>query len=106
MIFIVVKFPVKPEYSDSWIDIVSDFTKSTRAEDGNVFFDWSRSVDDRNEYLLVEGFRDGDAGGAHVSSDHFKTAVATLGAYISAAPKIINVQDASDWGPMAEIQPR
>ncbi len=106
MIFIVVKFPVKPEYAEEWPDLVADFTRGTRGEDGNMFFEWSRSVDNRNTYVLVEGFRDADAGGAHVSTSHFKTAVSTLGEYLSAVPQIINVQDASDWGPMAEIQPR
>ncbi len=105
MILIVVKWPVKPEYADSWLDIVGDFTRSTRAEAGNKFFEWSRSVDDKNTYVLVEGFEGQDAAVAHVSSEHFKTAVATLGAYISDNPRIINVQDASDWGPMAEISP-
>lgn len=105
MIFIVVKFPVKPEYADEWPDLVADFTRGTRSEDGNMFFEWSRSVDDRNTYVLVEGFRDGDAGGHHVSTPHFKTAVSTLGKYLADTPSIINVQDASDWGPMAEIQP-
>jgi len=55
--------------------------------------------------VLVEGFEGQDAAVAHVGSDHFKWAVANLGAYISDNPQIINVQDASDWGPMAEISP-
>jgi quinol monooxygenase YgiN len=105
MIFIVVKFPVKPEFADSWPDIVADYTKNTRGEAGNWFFEWSRSLDDKNTYVLVEGFEGQDAAVAHVGSDHFKWAVANLGAYISDNPRIINVQDASDWGPMAEISP-
>ena len=42
------------------------FTKATRAEPGCLWFDWSRSLDDPNEYVLVEAFPDGEAGGAHV----------------------------------------
>ena len=34
----------------------------------------SGSLDDPSTYVLVEAFRDGDSGGAHVSSDHFKAA--------------------------------
>ena len=59
MIFIVVKWPVRPEYADDWPAIVADFTEGTRGEVGNLFFDWSRSLDDPNEWVLVEGFRDG-----------------------------------------------
>jgi quinol monooxygenase YgiN len=105
MIFIVVKFPVKPEHADSWPDIVADFTSGTRGEAGNKFFEWSRSLDDPNTYVLVEGFEGQEAAGAHVGSAHFKTAVATLGEYLTDNPRIINVQDAADWGPMAEIAP-
>ncbi len=46
MIFITVKWPVKPEHADQWLDLVKDFTEATRAEPGNLWFDWSRSVDD------------------------------------------------------------
>ena len=74
MIFIVVKFPVKPEHAEAWPDIVADYTKNTRGEAGNRFFEWSRSLDDKNTYVLVEGFEGQDAAVAHVGSDHFKWA--------------------------------
>ncbi|HEY0238928.1 MAG TPA: putative quinol monooxygenase [Friedmanniella sp.] len=107
MIFIVVKWPVRPEYADDWPAIVADFTEGTRGEVGNVFFDWSRSADDPNEWVLVEGFRDGEAGSHHVSSDHFKVAVDKLPDYVSATPKIISETiSATGWNEMAEIRPR
>ena len=107
MIFIVVKWSVKPDRADEWPAIVADFTKSTRAEPGNIMFEWSRSVEDPNSYVLVEAFQD-DAAEAHVTSEHFKQAVATLPDAIAATPQIINVQlpGASGWSEMAEIKPR
>ena len=45
MIFIVVKFKPKPEYVESFPDKVAEFTAATRNEPGNMFFDWSRSVE-------------------------------------------------------------
>lgn len=107
MIFIVVKWPIRPEHSDNWLSISADFTAGTRGEPGNLFFDWSRSAEDPNEWVLVEGFRDGEAGSAHVNSPHFKTATETLGEYLSATPKVISQAiDADDWSELAEIQPR
>ncbi len=106
MIFIAVKFPVRPDRSDDWLSLVRDFTTATRAEPGNVFFEWSRSVDDPNEFVLLEAFRDADAGSAHVSSEHFKAAMESLPAAISATPQIVNVEvPGSGWGRMAELQP-
>ena len=68
MIFITAKFRVLPEYADAWPEISREFTLATRGEPGCLWFDWSRSVADREEYVLVEAFRDGDAGAAHVQS--------------------------------------
>ena len=68
MIFITAKFPVKPEHADDWPEISRAFTEARRAEEGCLWFDWSRSLDDPNEYVLVEAFRDEAAGGAHVQS--------------------------------------
>jgi quinol monooxygenase YgiN len=104
MIFIAAKFRVKPEHADRWPEIADEFTKATCAEPGCLWFDWSRSLDDTNEYVLVEAFRDGEAGGAHVNSDHFKKAQRTLPQYLAETPRIVNFtipQD--DWSELGEM---
>ncbi len=107
MIFIVVKFPVRPDRVDGWLDLVEEFTQATRAEEGNMFFEWSRSVDDPNEFVLVEAFRDG-AAEAHVGSAHFAKAVETMSGAVSAKPRIISLSgvEQDGWGEMGEISPR
>jgi quinol monooxygenase YgiN len=108
MIFIVVKWTIRPERSDEWLTLVDDFTRSTRGEPGNLFFEWSRSVDDPNVFVLVEAFADADAGAAHVQSDHFKTAMEWLPDVVASTPEIISVEipGAPGWSPMAEVAPR
>lgn len=104
MIFITAKFRVLPEYADRWPEIAADFTQATRSESGCLWFDWSRSVDDPNEYVLVEAFRDGDAGAAHVGSDHFKAAQEHLPEHLAETPRIVNFtipQD--DWSELGEL---
>lgn len=103
MIFIVVKFDVLPAHADTWMSHVADFTAATRAEDGNLWFDWSRSVDNPNEYVLVEAFEDG-AAEAHVTSDHFKTFTSTTADKLARTPRIISRQiDGNGWDEMGEI---
>ncbi|WP_314324904.1 putative quinol monooxygenase [Paenarthrobacter ilicis] len=103
MIFIVVKFKVKPEWSERWMGLVGDFTASTRAESGNLWFDWSRSVEDPNEFVLVEAFQD-DAAEAHVNSAHFKKAMEDMPQALVETPRIISRQvDGSDWDRMGEL---
>jgi quinol monooxygenase YgiN len=104
MILIVVKFKTKPDWSDRWIDLVADFTAATRAEPGNLWFDWSRSVEDLDEFVLVEAFRD-DGAGPHVNSDHFKQALQTMPQALAETPSIINVtiEGATEWSRMGEL---
>ncbi|MEV4347374.1 putative quinol monooxygenase [Actinoplanes sp. NPDC049596] len=107
MIFITAKFPIKPEHADNWPEICRPFTQATRSEPGCLWFDWSRSLDDPTEYVLVEAFRDGDAGAAHVGSAHFKQAQQDLPPYLSATPKIISQNvDQSDWSELGELAVR
>jgi quinol monooxygenase YgiN len=107
MIFIVVKHPVRPEYADQWPALVEEFTNATRAEPGNLFFDWYRSAEDPNIWLLVEGFSAEAAGGEHVSSEHFKAAMARLPDLLVDVPQIINVEvPGNEWSRLAEMQLR
>lgn len=106
MIFIVVKWTVRPESASRWLDIVDDFTQATRAEDGCLFFEWSRSVDADNVFTLVEAFEDADAGARHVQSEHFKTATAMLGDHVASTPQIVNFETPQHgWGEMGEVTP-
>jgi quinol monooxygenase YgiN len=104
MIFIVVKFKTKPEWSDRWLSLVEEFTQATRAEPANLWFEWSRSVDDPSEFVLVEAFEDGGAG-PHVESEHFKQAMQAMPAALAQTPRIINttIEGANEWSRMGEL---
>jgi quinol monooxygenase YgiN len=103
VIFIVVKFPVRPEHADDWPSLIGEYTAATRAEPGNISFDWFRSADDPTCWLLVEAFRDG-AGQAHVDSAHFKAAMTQLPPLLAATPRIVNVEvPGEEWAHMAEL---
>jgi quinol monooxygenase YgiN len=105
VIFITAKFRVRPEHADQWPEISREFTDATRSEPGNLWFEWSRSVDDPTEYVLVEAFRDEEAGGAHVQSAHFKNAIAMLPPYLIATPRIVSqTVDQDDWSELAEMR--
>jgi len=105
MIFITAKFRIKPEEADDWPRISQAFTEATRAEPGCLWFDWSRSLDDPTEYVLVEAFRDDDAAGAHVTSEHFYAAQKELPPHLVETPRIVNFtvpQD--DWSELGELR--
>jgi quinol monooxygenase YgiN len=104
MIFITAKFQVRAEDAERWPQIAGEFTEATRKEPGCLWFDWSRSLDDPNEYVLVEAFRDDAAGAAHVQSEHFRNAQRSLPPHLAQTPRIINFavpQD--DWSQLGEL---
>jgi quinol monooxygenase YgiN len=104
LIFITAKFQVRPESADRWPEISRAFTEATRAEPGCLWFDWSRSLDDQCEYVLVEAFADAAAAAAHVGSDHFRASQAELPPHLAATPRIVNTTvDGSDWSELGEM---
>ena len=104
MIFITAKFRVLPEHADAWPEISAEFTRATRAEPGCLWFDWSRSIEDPTEYVLVEAFADGDAGAAHVQSDHFRAAQKELPPHLAETPRIVNFEvPGTGWSELGEL---
>lgn len=104
MIFIVARFTVRPEYSDEWPERIRSFTEATRQEPGNLWFEWSRSMDNPDQYVLIEAFRDAEAGAEHVQSDHFKQAVRDTPPLLVRTPDIVNVEvPGTDWSKLGEM---
>jgi len=108
MILINVKFPVRPEKLDEWTSLARGYAEAVQAEEGCLFFEWSRSLDDPTVFVAVEGFRDSAAGAAHVGTAHFAEMIAKGPDLVAAQPSIIYIDapQVEGWGPMGEIQPR
>jgi quinol monooxygenase YgiN len=104
VIFITARFRIRPEHAERWPEITRSFTDATRAEPGNLWFDWSREVEDPTVYVLVEAFRDGDAGAAHVQSEHFRAATEALPAYLVETPQVVSQSvDQDGWSELGEM---
>lgn len=104
MIVSIVRHPLRAKYADSWPELSGAFTTATRAEPGNICFDWFRSVDDPNVYLLVEMFTDRAAGDAHLASEHFGAAMGQMGHAYAGMPEVLYFEtDGEGWSPMTEV---
>jgi len=105
LIFIIARFETKPDYSERWPELVAPLTAATRAEEGNLWFDWSRSLDNPAEYVLVEAFCDGAAGAALGNREHVRAAVRVLPQALASTPRIIcQTIDATGWSETAEMK--
>ena len=108
MIYITVKFTIRADRADRFMDEAAAYTSATRAEPGNVFFEWSRSLDEPDTFVLLEAFADADAGAAHVAGKHVQDFFGWAPDWVTAKPEIIYLDqpDLSGWTPMGEIEPR
>jgi quinol monooxygenase YgiN len=106
VILIVLKAQIRPEKRQEWLAGVKQYTADVRSEPGNVSFDYYENGTDPNEFVIVETFRDGDAGSAHVATEHATNFFAWMPAMITEKPKI-NYQDIDGeaWSEMAEVSP-
>ena len=102
MIFVVVKQPVRAKYADELPSLVEEFTTVHTSRTGEHLL---RLVPERRRPESVgadRGFRDREAGDAHVQSAHFKAAMEQMPRWLAAAPEIINVEVPGDsWSQMS-----
>ncbi|MDY6051702.1 MAG: putative quinol monooxygenase [Rothia sp. (in: high G+C Gram-positive bacteria)] len=104
MIFIVVKFQVKDGDREGFLAATREFTEATRAEPGNKWYEWSLSVENPNEVVLIEAFED-DAAEAHVESEHFAQGMESIRPWLTATPKILSrAVEGDGWDEMEELK--
>lgn len=108
MILINVKFPVRDDKLDEWMDVARRYRDAVNDEPGNAYFEWSRELDAPNTFVTIEVFADAHAGASHTETDHFTAFVEAAPDLVSGQPEIIYVDsdDIDGWGPMGEIEPR
>ena len=107
MILINIKMQIRPEKMDEWLALADSYAKDVNSEDGCLFFQFARSLTDDNEFICIEGFKDAEAGAAHVKHPYVKKFFDTAPDLVATQPQIIYIDTPHDgFGPMAEIQPR
>jgi quinol monooxygenase YgiN len=107
MILINIKMQIRPEKMDQWLAVADAYARDVNSEDGCLFFQFARSLTDDNEFIVIEGFKDGDAGAAHVAQPYAKRFFEVMPDLVAVQPQIIYIDTPHDgFGPMGEIQPR
>jgi quinol monooxygenase YgiN len=107
MILINITMAIRPDKMDDWLALADSYARDVNSEDGCLFFQFARSLTDDSQFICIEGFKDADAGAAHVQQPYVKKFFATAPDLVSAQPQIIYIDTPHDgFGPMGEIQPR
>ena len=66
MILINITMTIRPDKMDEWLAVADAYARDVNSEDGCLFFQFARSLANENEFVCIEGFKDAEAGGAHV----------------------------------------
>lgn len=108
MILITVRFPIREDRMTEWDELSAAYAEAVNAEPGCVFFEFSRSVEDPQTFVCIEGFRDGAAGQEHMRQPHVARFMGEMPDIVSARPQIIYVDadEVAGFVEMGEIAPR
>ena len=73
MIVLNVTYKCKPDMRDEFLEMIytEGIDVASRAEEGNIKYDYYTPVDGSDELLLVEKWRDAEALAAHGKQEHF-----------------------------------
>lgn len=105
MLTITIRFRVRPEWCDRWLDLVAEFTEVTRAEEGCAWFWWSRSVEDPCIFYLLEGHRE-ESVAAHLTSPLVPKITKEWPQALAATPTMLRASvPGAAWEPMDDLLP-
>lgn len=73
MIVLNVTYKFKPDMREEFLEMIytEGIDVASRAEEGNLKYDYYTPVDNRDELLLVEKWRDAEVLAAHGKKEHF-----------------------------------
>ena len=73
MIVLNVTYKCKPDMREEFLEMIytEGIDAASRAEEGNIKYDYYTPVDGSDDLLLVEKWRDAEALAAHGKQEHF-----------------------------------
>ena len=74
-VYVFAKWQIKDGQSDTVLSILTEVSKKSREEEGNLIYNIHQSNSAKNSLMLYEVYKDESAVAAHRSSEHFQTMV-------------------------------
>jgi quinol monooxygenase YgiN len=89
MITFIAHLHVKPENAAEFEALLADVGAQTRAkEPGVVYYEFARSVDEADTYVMIEVYRDVASQAAHMASDWVRSSLPGSAALIEGKPRV------------------
>ena len=86
--FVVARFLARDGHAEDAAQFLCGFLEPSRAEDGCLFYDLYRDRENRNLFVILDGWRDDAAFAAHAASAHVARTLAALEPHLDSAPVI------------------
>ncbi|WP_435158232.1 putative quinol monooxygenase [Haladaptatus sp. DFWS20] len=83
MLVINAEIPVNPDERERALEIASDLSEKSRAEDGVIDYRVSIDVDDPNVLRILEQYEDQEAFDTHMEAEHTQNFLAELPSLIA-----------------------
>lgn len=89
MITFVAHCPVKPGCAEAFEAAMAEMAENVRRhEPGAVYYEFSRSVDEPDVFLVIEVYADEDAFKAHWKTDYIRPSIAKTQPLMASPPRI------------------
>ena len=89
-------FPIKPDALAEFRPAVLQLQAATRAESGNISYEWSESVETPGTFYSIETWDSRESLDQHMTTDHVKAAVANLPGWLAGAPALVGYETAEE----------
>jgi quinol monooxygenase YgiN len=89
MITFVAYCPVKPQHAEAFEAAMAEMAENVRRhEPGAVYYEFSRSVDEPNVFLVIEVYADEAAFKAHWKTDYIRPSIAKTQPLMNGPPQV------------------
>ena len=85
-------FPVKPSVVEELKRAVDALTAATRAEEGNLSYEWAESIESPGTFYSIEKWVSRAALDAHFQTEHVRTATAELPNWLAGQPSLVGYE--------------
>ncbi|SUM68477.1 monooxygenase family protein [Staphylococcus saccharolyticus] len=88
IIIINAKLKIDVNKREGYLKMMDELVKSSRKEEGNLFYHHYEDVTEKNVFVVVENYKDDKAVQAHNNSEHFKVFSQHIGDFVIEEPEI------------------
>ena len=92
MIIVTAKMKVKPDFKYEFMVETEPLIKHTRSEEGCLSYNLYTDIDDPNQLVMLEFWKDMDSLDAHMDSVHFKNFGKAIPKYLTCEIEIFKYE--------------